>query len=211
MTESNEAKAKSQPASFQDSGWSSYGWQDQWHHYRHDQWHHYWHDRPNWWHREERQDCDDSSRSMTGEADATTIGHYSSQEQPQVDQQPSSEQDGAQAAGSLLAVSALLVPLTVLTVGTVLPAMTRRLLMVVILKAMATSRDWKRTLPIYVVIRLLCGRKAHGARSSSGPRMSTKPRSGCRLRVPYGVRFGPTGATRKPKPRTGLRRRPWGS
>ena len=110
MTESNEAEAKSQPVSFQDSGWSSYGWQDPWHHYRHDQWHHYWHDRPNWWHREERQDCDDSIRSMTGEADATTIGHYSSQEQPQVDQQPSSEQDGAQAAVAPLAASALLPP-----------------------------------------------------------------------------------------------------
>ena len=102
MTEGNEAEAKSQPTSFQDSGWSSYGW--------HDQWHHYWHDRPNWWHREERQDWDDSSRSMTGEADATTIGHYSSQEQPQVDQQPSSEQDGAQAAVAFLAASALLGP-----------------------------------------------------------------------------------------------------
>ena len=214
MTERNEAKAKSQPASFQDSGWSSYGW--------HDQWHHYWHDRPNWWHREERQDWDDSSRwrrpsieasarSMTGEADATTIGHYSSQEQPQVDQQPSSEQDGAQAAVALLAASALLGPLTVLTVGTVLPAMTRRLLMVVILKAMATSRDWKRALPIYLVIRLLYGRTAHGAMSSSGARMSTKPRSGFRLRVLYVARFGPAGATRKPRPRTGLRRRPWSS
>ena len=78
-----------------------------------------------------------------------------------------------------------------LTVGTLLPAMMRRLLMVVIFEAMATSRDWKRTLQIYLVIRLLHGRTVHGAMSSSGARMSTKPRSGFRLRVLYVARFGP--------------------
>ena len=63
--------------------------------------------------------------------------------------------------------------------------------MVVIFEAMATSRDWKRTLQIYLVIRLLHGRTVHGAMSSSGARMSTKPRSGFRLRVLYVARFGP--------------------
>ena len=60
----------------QDSGWSSYGWSSQ------DQWHHDWHDRPNWWHREECWDWDDSSRSVTEEADITSPGHSSSQDGP---------------------------------------------------------------------------------------------------------------------------------